>query len=460
MMPESFLKTIPVQAEADVIVVGGGVSGVVAAIASARNGANTLLIERYGFLGGTATAALVAPMSPFHNRRGEQVIGGIPQEIIDRLKILGGGVGHVIDTIGVCGSVTPYDPEFLKIILQRLICESGSKLLFHTWLSDVIVNNDRINALVVSNKDGLGQVRGKIYIDATGDGDVSARAGVPYEVGDGNNEQNCQPMTLIFKLGGVSIKDLIDYCLSNRCEFHETTLFDELQNAPIIGLSGFFSIWKEAITKGDVAIARDRILLFTTLREGEVIVNTTRVSKKSGINSLELTQAEMEGREQMFSLATFFKHYVPGFKQSYLLQSASQIGVRETRRIIGEYRLSKDDVVCGVSFYDGVAKCAWPIDIHDPKGSGIIMKEIKAGGSYDIPYRSLCPKMMKNLLLAGRCISASHEAFASSRVMPTSMAVGEACGTAAALAMDCDADTTKIDINELRRRLLQQGAII
>lgn len=456
----NFIKNIKVLAEADVVVVGGGVSGVVAAIASAQNGADTLLVEKYGFLGGTATAALVAPMSPFHSKRGEQVIGGIPQKIIDRLSLLGGGVGHVIDTIGVVGSVTPYDPEFLKVVLQKLTLESGAKLLYHTWLSDVIMNEDRINSLVVSNKDGLTAVRGKVYIDATGDGDVSARAGIPYEIGDENGEKNCQPMTLIFKLGGVSIKDLIDYCLCNRGEFHSTTLFEELQNAPIIGLSGFFSLWKKAIAKGDVAIPRDRILLFTTLREGEVIVNTTRVSAKSGINTLELTQAELEGREQMFALVSFFKEYIPGFKQSYLLQSASQIGVRETRRITGEYKLSKDDVINGRSFSDCVAKGAWPIDIHDPKGSGVIMNGIKDGGSYDIPYRSLCPKNIKNLLLAGRCISASHEAFASSRVMPTSMAVGEAAGTAGALAVSCNGDMTKIDIDELRSCLLKQGAII
>lgn len=446
--------------EAEVVVLGGGVSGSVAAIASARNGAKTLLVERYGFLGGTATAALVAPMAPFHSKRGEQVIAGIPQEIIDSLKDLGGAIGHVVDTIGAAGSITPYDPELLKIVLQQLACSSGVEFLYHTWAAEVALDGKRIKEIIVANKRGLGKVIGKVYVDATGDGDVAAKAGALFEIGSQGDEKGCQPMTLIFKLGGVVVSDLIEYCLLHKEEFHKGTLFDTLSTAPIIGLSGFFTLWKEAFDKGDVSIPRDRVLLFTTLRKGEVLINTGRVSGKIGIDPFELTEAELEAREQILPLVRFLQRYVPGFKDSYLLQSGMQIGVRETRRIIGEYCLTADDVINGQTFPDGVAKGAWPIDIHDPKGKGVIMRDIHEGGAYDIPYRSLYSKQVENLLVAGRCISASHEASASSRVMPTSMAVGQAAGTASAMAVLLDGKVASIDIEKLREALLRQGAII
>lgn len=454
------IKQVPVRAEADVVVAGGGVSGVVAAIAAARKGVNTILIERYGFLGGTATAALVAPMATFHNRRGEQIIRGIPQEIIEHLIDMGGAIGHVIDTIGVSGSITPYDSELLKITLQMLACKSRVRLFLHTWLADAVSDNSSIKEIVVVDKGGLGKIRGKVFVDATGDGDLAEKAGAPFEIGDGKDHRNCQPMSFIFKVGGVLVPEVINYTVTHREEFYQGTLFEELPKAPVIGLSGFFSIWKEGIAKQEVKVPRDRILLFTTMRPNEVIVNTTRVIGKSGIDPSLLTEAEIEGREQMLSLLGFLKRHVPGFQESYLLQSAAQIGVRETRRIKGKYQLTADDVIKGIKFEDGIAKGAWPVDIHDPKGKGIIMQHIDNEDSYDIPYGCLCPISIRNILVAGRCISATHEAFASSRVMPTSMAVGQAAGTAAAMAATCGLDVSKIDIKELRKALEDERAIV
>lgn len=466
----------------DVAVVGGGVAGVVAALAAQRNGVKTVLIERYGFLGGMATAAMVAPMVTFHSRRGEQVITGIPQEIVDALTAMGGSVGHVRDTIGVAGSVTPNDPETLKYLLHDLIQKAGVKVILHTLATDLIFQESglpgirgsgasadtrqstgsrqtMIHGLVLENKGGKALLRASMFIDCTGDGDLAYKGGVPYSVGSDGSRLG-QPMTLIFRMGGVDIDAIITYMLSHREEFHHETLFEELRSVPAIGVSGFFSVMKEAVANGEISVPRDRLLFFSTLTPGEVLVNTTRVMGKDPLDPWELSLAELEGKEQMYSLVKFLKRRVPGFKHSYLSASAPQIGVRETRRIRGEYVLTEEDVLKGRDFPDGIAKGAFAVDIHDPGGKGIISKNIEEGGSYDIPYRCLLPLGVENLLLAGRCISTTHQAFSSTRVQATSMAVGQAAGTAAALSFKQEAFPRNLDVSLLRSTLERQGATV
>lgn len=446
------------EAEADVVVVGGGSAGVSAAVAAARGGQSVVLVERYPFLGGTATAAMVGPMATFHARSGRQVIGGIPSEIVTKLIEAGGSPGHVKDTIGVCATYTPFEPEILKLVLLLFAREAGVKLLLGGWVMEARMAGSRIESLAVTTKGGLLTLKAKVYIDASGDGDVAAYAGSPFSVGE--NGARPQPMTLIFKVGNVDQKETVRYILAHKEEFHNETLFDELETTPIIGVSGFFSFYKEAMAKGEVSIPRERILFFSGVRPGEMMINTTRVIRKNPLDPWDLSEAEEEGRRQLLSLMSFFRKYIPGFKDCYLIQTATQIGIRESRRIHGEQTLTADDVLEGKSFENGVAKGAYPIDIHDPDGKGIILRNVGGGGSYDIPYPCLIPQKVENLLVAGRCISATHEALGSCRIQATAMALGQAAGTAAAMAVERKLGLRDVPIDALRARLKDAGAIL
>jgi hypothetical protein len=446
------------EAEADVVVVGGGSAGVSCAVSSARLGKSTILVERYGFLGGTATASMVGPMATFHAKSGKQVVGGIPQEIVQRLVAQGGSPGHVKDTIGVCATYTPFEPEILKLVLLFLAKEAGVKLLFHAWVAEVVQDKGEIKAVKAITKGGMVQIKGKIFVDASGDGDVAALSGAPFSVGE--KDVPPQPMTLIFKVGNVNQKEVVKYILEHPEEFHHETLFKELETTSIIGVSGFFSFWKEAVSKNEVTIPRDRVLFFSGVRPGEMMINTTRIIKKDPLNPWDLSRAEEEGREQIFSLLKFFKKYIPGFQESYLVQAAVQVGIRESRRIHGEYVLTAQDVLEGKSFENGIAKCAYPIDIHDPTGKGIVLKSVGGDGSYDIPYPCLIPQNLVNLLVAGRCISATREALGSCRIQATAMAIGQAAGTAAAMACQEKKGVREISVQKLRKKLQEAGAIL
>jgi len=445
--------------QTDIVIIGGGSAGVSAAVAAGRLGKSVTLVERYPFLGGTATAAMVGPTATFHTKQGRQIVGGIPDEIVQALVKTGGSLGHVPDTIGVCGSVTPIEPELMKLMLLQFAKEAGVKMLFHALVNDVQKNKDQITSVTAVTKSGPLTIHGKVFVDASGDGDLAAAAGVPFSVGEAGSLP--QPMTLIFKVGNVDIKETIKYMLANRDEFWHNTLFDQLESAPAIGVSGFTSLWKEAQSRGELdGIPRDRALFFSGVRNDEIVVNTTRVINKNALNPWELSQAEIEGRAQVDSLMKFFRKYIPGFRECYLAQVATQIGVRETRRIHGQYTLTAEDVVEGRSFDDGIAKCAWPIDIHH-QGSGLTLsKDVGGSGSYDIPFRCLLPQGISNLLLAGRNISVSHEAFASSRIQATAMANGQAAGTAAALSLPQKGDVHRVSIPLLRETLVKRGAIL
>lgn len=442
-------------AEADVIVCGAGVAGVCAAVASARSGASTILIERYGFAGGMATAAMVGPIVTFHNKRGDKIVAGLADEVIERLKAKGGAKGHFRDTVGVAYSLTPVDSEILKDVFAEMLKDSGVKFLTHTWFADTLVENNFIKAVFVETKKGRFAVSGRAFIDSSGDADVAYRAGAPTRKGRESDNLN-QPMTLIFKVGNVDISKVRAYIKENPQEFHHETLFDEIEKQEIIGVSGYFSLWKE----GNLPIPRDRLLFFSTLNEGEVLVNTVRVSGFDSLDPVQMAEAEYEGRKQMWMIYEFLKKKISGFENCRLAASAPQIGVRESRRIIGRYILTADDIVQGRNFPDCIAKGAFAIDIHKPVGKGIISRDVASGGAYDIPYRSLLPQKIENLIAAGRCFSAEFEAHSSARVQATAMAMGQAAGTAAALAAGASLPCPDVDIKKLQDTLRAQGAIV
>lgn len=436
----------------DVVVLGGGPAGITAAISAARNGASTLLVERYGFLGGMSTAALVYPWMTFHSAAGEQVIQGIAQEIVERLQERNGSPGHLRDTIGFTYSLTPYHPEIYKVVAFEMLQESGTDVLLHTSAIDVTAGDGVIQSVTLYNKSGIQPVKGKFFIDATGDADIACKAGAPWE--QGNSQRKVQPMTMKFRMKGVQLDRVKQYIQDHPDQFYEKTLFDQLDELPLTSVSGFFELWEQA----KLSIPREGVLFFAGPGADEVLVNVSRVTGLDPTNAADLTKAELEGRKQVLELEQFFKAYVPGFEQASISQVGSQIGVRETRRIIGQYVLNGHDVLDARRFPDVIARSGYPIDIHNPEGKGITANFIREGGAYDIPYRCIVPRKVTNLLLAGRCISTTHEAQATTRLTPSCMAIGQAAGTAAALAVSHRCSNIDVPIEALQKRLIEQRA--
>ncbi len=445
------------QWSADVVVCGAGPAGLNAAIAAARSGARTVLIERYGFIGGMSTAALVYPWMTFHTTDGKQVIRGIAQEIIDRLMERGASPGHVRDTVGFVHTITPYHPEEYKVLALEMLKEAGVTLLAHSFVDRVQVSPDRrrIEAVELSTKSGRLTVHGSMFVDATGDADIAYLSGASCLKGR-NGDQLMQPMTMKFRMTGVNLAKVKQYMLEHPDEFYKKTPFDELESLPLSGVLGFYKHWKEA----NLPINRDQILFFTGPGDDEVLVNTTRVQGLDGTDVEALTEAEEQGRKQVLMVAAFMKQNLPGFERAHISQVGAQIGIRETRRIEGLYSLQVDDVVEGRRFGDVIARSGYPIDIHDPSGKGVTAAWVHGDGAYDIPYRCLVSVSVDNLLAAGRCISTSHEALATTRLTPSCMATGQAAGTAASIAAQNGVVAREVQISELQRLLREQGVVL
>lgn len=410
-------KKVPVIARFEVVVAGGGPAGLAAAIASARGGAETLLIERYGFLGGMATAGLVGP---FMRTVG---VEGVFTELLNHMARLGGAVGNA------------FDPEVFKYVADRMVEEAGVKLLLHTLVVGALMEGEAVKGLIVENKCGRGVVLAKVVIDATGDGDVASFAGAPFNKGR-EEDGLTQPATLMFRLGGVKPAK-VDVEEVNK-------LFQEARGR------GEISIPQESVTFGCRG---------STVRDGEVSVNWTRVVKVDGVDASDLTKAEVEARRQVMEAIAFYRKHVPGYEGCYLIDTAPQVGVRESRRIIGEYILTKEDVLEGRRFNDAIARCSYPIDIHNPEGPGTTWIPLNPGAWYEVPYRCLVPKKIENLLVAGRCISATHEAHSSLRIMPTCISIGQAAGVAASIAVKSGLAPRKIDVEILKRELQRQRSL-
>jgi len=451
-------------ADYDVIVVGGGPAGTVASIAAAREGVRVACIERYGFLGGTLTAAMVAPIMGFH--AGErQVVRGIPQEIVDRLVALDASPGHVPDPIDFCYTVTPFDYEGLKRVLMEMAVEAGVELWLHTIFLEAAAAEGRVEAVRVWQKDGIKTLRAPLFIDASGDADLVTAMGLPVVTGRERDGQT-QPMTLMFRLGGVNWNDVMAYLAAHDAELqhgqgvHSRIDIEWLRRLPARGFAGFTALVAQARERGEWKVPRDRILAFEGVRPGEAVVNTTRVLGTLGTVGGDLARAEIEGRRQAYQVVDFLRGRVPGFAAAYLLETPAQIGVRETRRIIGEYVLTQDDILAGRKFADAVACGAYPIDLHDPVSARLVARRLPPGEFYTIPYRSLLPRGGENILAAGRCISATHEAFAAFRVSAIVMAIAQAAGTAAALALQGAISPRDLSSEVLRTRLREQGAFI
>lgn len=438
----------------DVIVCGAGTSGMIAAIAAARNNASVLLVEKYGFLGGTNTAAMVWPLMTFHHNR-TQTTGGIANEIIERLQASRGSLGHLQDPIGFCSTITPIDVESLKALYFDYCDEETIDLLLHTFIIDVIKDGSIIKGIKVANKSGTTELFAKVVIDATGDADVCKLARCPYVLGR-DDDHLSQPMTMMFTMKQVNLNKVKDYMKDHPEEFMQDTTY----TGDYLAVSGFFSKVKLAKERNDYTLNRDRVLFFQGMKEDEVSVNMTRVSGLNGTNAWELSIAERLARKQVKDVIRFLKTYIPGFEDAYLLTTPAQIGVRETRHIEGRYVLTKDDILQGRTFDDAIAIGAFPIDIHAPVGSNLELLNLDGHKKYQIPLRTLLPINIEGLLVTGRAFSATHEANASARVSPTAMSLGQAAGTLAALAVKKNITPHQVDVKLLQDTLRRQGQII
>lgn len=419
-------RALPFGRNYDVAVAGGGPGGIGAAVGAAKCGARVLVIERYGFLGGMATAGMVNPfMSWFAGRK--QLIAGVFQEMLDRLEKAGG-----YDPKGRQRGA--FDFELFKIVADQIMADNGVDLLFHSFVCDARVDSGRIKRLVAQTKSGPIALRANVFVDATGDADVAFLSGAPCEKGR-EEDGLVQPLTLNFNVGGVD-----ESRLPKREEIKR--------------------LYIEAKKAGRLHNPRENVHTFRTTRPNEIHFNTTRIIKVDATNVREMTRAELEGRRQVWEMLNWLRATVSGFEKCYLLALGTQVGVRETRRIVGDYVMTGDDVLEARKFTDVIAVNNYPVDIHNPAGTGTVIKRLKSGEFYAVPYRTLTPKKIDNLIVGGRPISTTHAAHSSTRVMPISMATGHACGVAAALAASGNGVFRDVAIKELQSELRSQKAIL
>jgi len=409
----------------DVLVVGAGSAGSTAAIAAARTGASTLLVDRFGFLGGTSTAVLdtfYAFYTPGATPR--KVVAGIPDEVVGRLAERGMAFERP-NTYGAGTGIT-YDPESLKRVWDELVFESGARTLLHAFVFGVQVDDGRVTEVDVATKSGVRRLRPRVIVDASGDGDVCALAGAPYEApGD-----NVQSLSTVFRIGNVDVA---------RAE--------ELPKQDL------WSLMRAARDSGRYELTRIEGSVHRTPHDGVMMALMTRVRKVDATDADQLSSAEREGRRQAHEYFRFLRECVPGYERAVLLSTSPAIGVRESRRIIGEHVLTADEILAAAHFDDQIARCGAPIEEHHA-GEDTRWVYLEEGATYGIPFRALQPQGLDNVLVAGRCFSATHDAHASARSMGTCMAMGQAAGTAAALS----GEPKRLAAETLCARLREDGA--
>lgn len=410
----------------DIAVIGGGFAGVAAALAAARRGKSVILIEKGNCLGGAATNCLVNPFMPYWT-----TVDG------ERFNLSRGIFLEIRSQLWDRGSMRKEDflEEDLKYILNEMMLEAGVNLLFHAYIFRANIEGGRINSVSLATRSGELAVEAEIFIDATGDAQLAYLADCPTTLGR-EPDHLCQPMTLCFRVGNIDTD-----------KFYESR--DRLQE-----------LYKEHLAAGKFMNPRENILIMRTPIPNVLHFNTTRVIKKNPTSPTEVTEAEIIARRQVYEIYDFIKQHADGMENSYLAMTAAEIGVRESRMIVGDYVLTESDCINCVKFDDAIAACNYDIDIHNPEGSGTSHYYFDPGKYYTIPYRSLIPKGIDNLIVAGRCISSDHGAQASYRIMPTVCCIGEAAGAAVAHALDEGVPPREIDVKSLQNDLTASGAFL
>jgi hypothetical protein len=436
------LSPPPVIAEVDVCVVGAGSAGSSAAIAAARGGATVLLIDRLPFLGGTSTAVLDT-FYGFYTPGSEarKVVGGVADDVVAALRRLGPVVERP-NTYGAGTGVT-YLAEHLKVVWERLVPEAGARVLLHAVLQDAEVEDGRVASIVIATRAGLARIRAAVFIDASGDADLSAFAGFEFETA--GETDPAQTLTTTFRMVNV-----------------------DLERRRALDKAGFHALMAEAAGSGGYDLPRREGSDHLTPVDGMIATVMTRLDSfrrdPDGriVNATDpwfLTEAEIAGRRQALEYVRFLVDRVPGYEQASLVAFGTGIGVRETRRVQGDYRLTGEDVLTGRSFDDSIGLCGAPIEDHHG-GADTVWRYLPDGAAVGIPYRSLLVRDAANVLVAGRCFSATHDAHASVRSMAQCMAMGQAAGSAAALAVAARTDPRDVPIGALRDRLRTDGAIL
>ena len=425
-------RKTPVAGSYDVIVCGGGPSGIIAAVAAARNGAKTLLIERYGFVGGMVTNALVTPISEFC--KNGSIIDGMPYELMELANRLGGA------NISFESGNYPIDDEVFKLAAQRMLLESGVTLLYHSYFSDCITTDGQISHIIVQNKAGRVAYEGKVIVDCTGDADVVRAAGYKTV-----KETILQPATLWFQLSGVDTKAL-----------EEQGLFEDAKNDQLPVSETIRNRLDELNRKGEMPLFGGP-WISKGFNEGTVSINLLREATDAS-SPEQFTKTECNLRENLFKVVEVMRENFPEFKNCRVLKSGTQTGVRETYHIVGMYQLTTDDVINPKPFPDTIAKGAHVIDIHKP--DSIDQELVVLEQEYNIPYGIMVPYDSRNIIVAGRSVCADEAAFGTVRVMAVCMAMGQAAGTAAAIGSKKGLTMSRMDIPLLVQTLKEQGAVI
>lgn len=419
----------------DVIVVGGGIAGVSAGVRAGKEKAKTLLIEHYGFVGGMSTAGMVSPFMK-HQVNGDTLVKGVFQDIENEMRKRNGMIDN------------GFYANTFRTAAYHLLSEANCSILFNSEIIKVNRIDNRINSLTVLVENQQIEIEADVFIDTTGDAQILYLGDFPWVKGD-ETTGKLQALTLFFRMGNIDIQKATDYVKNHKDDFFKWMTYD-FDFTKIISIAGYFSNVKKAIEEGRLNPDVEYIF-FTTLPEsGEGSFNTSNILGMDASTSESLTQAEMIGRNQVYQVVQILQNEIPGFENSYLLETAVQVGVRETRRAVGDYIVTGNDIKNGSKFDDAIARGCYGIDIHGQKDESSRMEDLEEGQYYEIPLRSLIVKDADNLLVAGRCISSTREGHSALRIMPTSAATGEACGALAALASKNSSIVREINPQEVR----------
>ena len=479
--------------QTDVLVVGGGTAGFVAAIAAARNGAKVILLEQRDHLGGTHSGGMVmmirsmrhmkAPKNAEHKKvmitsyessfEDEQLVFSIAQEYIDRMLEVGAAWGMT----GQATARQLFDPEIAKWVIERMVVEAGVDVWFYAQVTDVLRTDNAVRGVVLESLQKRTEIHAQVTIDTTGDGNICAAAGANFEVGDAD-EGHCQPLTLYFIMGGVKLVDTLSYIRNHAAEFSEeyvNTVSRLLEEGKPITVLPFKAKIKEALRNGDYPIPYglekvnpDTVTYMARpmFRNGKfrydlISHNMDMAYNVDATDRKALTKATMGMRHVAVGMAAFYRKYIPGYEDAYLVHTAQVVGVRDSRRIVGDYTVTKDDVLAGQHFPDGIGRYGSVVDVHDKDGKqSLLLAEVGGSGWFHIPYRSLLPRGITNLLVAGRCISADYIAQGCTRSQAACMMTGQAVGTAAALALKSKLEPRAINVEQLQKVLASQNQLI
>lgn len=453
----------------DVVVVGAGCAGVAAAVSAAKNGGRILLVDAGSLAGGELITGL--PVDGALNARGEWIVGGVLKEILDEHARLGGYIGPVKDwrlIWYVC-----IDPEIMKVAVMNVLARHGVELRLYSFVEDIVTDGDRVTGVMVINKQSRTLVNGRVIIDCSGDGDVAQLAGA--EIMVSNAQREFQPLTMLFRIGGVNVPELLDFCVAepeNLAVGESEWMGSELtarecaerlreQGQPAVFIKGDGPLIQKGIAEGRLQPTALIGIIPVSNERREVSVNTTRIANINATDTAALSKSLPLLMDQAWMSIEYIRSSVPGFSKSYFAGLSHRIGIRETRRVVGDYVLTREDVFEARKRDDGIGKGSHHIDIHQD-GTKQVRIPVKHGGSYDMPYDMLVVKGVENLYVAGRCMSADREAHGSARVMGPCMAQGEAAGLGAMLSLRSNnpGDIRSVSVDRLRRGLLDQGAIL